>query len=174
MHIYHKTTEELLRALNSRIAEHEAEIRALKSVAINGKHKTLTNRAVSSEVEGVNARIGDYIGINKALFVSYQVKYLDGYTKYESATINAYSYDDEQGNEIGNHGIQRISRVITPVELQAELDKLIAMRKKELVLLKNDAKNAAKLVREFNAIADKVNAFEDKLTWAARAVLKVG
>ncbi len=171
--VYHKTTEQLLSVLDGRIAEHEAELSALKAVAINGNHKTLTNRAVWSEVDGVNTRIGDYLGINKALFVSYSVKYLDGHTKYESSTINAYSYDDEQGKEIGSNGMHRISRTITPVELQAELDKLIAMRKKELELLNNDAKNAAKLVREFNAIADKVNAFEDQLTWATRSVLKV-
>lgn len=167
--MYHKTTEELLKVLDARITEHRAEIAALDQVEINTKHKTLSNRAIS----GYGARLGDYV-VSKALFVSYTIKYTDGHTKYESSTINAYTYEDENGNDLGSIGCLRISRLYTPVEMQEQVNKLIALRQVELKRLEEEANNAAKLVRQYNAIVDKVNAFEDGLTWATRSVLKVG
>ena len=61
---YPTTKDTLEQALAKRINESEAELEALKAVTINTTHKTLTNRAVE------HGRIGDYIGINKALFVN--------------------------------------------------------------------------------------------------------
>jgi len=77
---YPITAEQIREKLQTRITENEAELQALKGVKIDTKHKTLSNRAVSGE----GARIGNYLDINKALFVSYAIKYQDGHTRYAS------------------------------------------------------------------------------------------
>jgi len=147
--------------LATRINEVEAELEALEKVTINTNHKTLTNRTVE------NGRIGDYIGIGKALFVSYK-----SYNRYMSTDITAYTYEDENGQELGTNGIMRISRTMTPLELHTALDKVIEGRKESLKKLKLDLVNADRIVKKYNKLATQMNELTEGLTWATRAVLK--
>lgn len=155
------TTKELQDVLATRINEAEAELEALKAVTINTEHKTLTNKAITG------GRIGDYIGIGKALFVSYK-----SYNRYMSTDLLAYSYENPDGTEIGTNGMIRISRTMTPLELKSSLDKFIASREISLKSLKVDLINAAKIVAKYNRLSAQLNELLDGTTWATRGVLK--
>lgn len=161
------TKEQLEQALAHRINEAEAELQALKAVAINTNHKTLTNRAVWSERDGVSVKIGDYSSIGKALYVYYQAGH-----RYQSTDITAYTYNNPDGTEIGVEGFVRISRTLTPAELQKSLDDIIEGRKKSLKGLKADLVNAEKIVSKHNKIANDLTALENSVTWATRGVMR--
>ena len=164
---YPVSTDTLKEVLATRIEEAEAELRALKAVAINNKHKALNNRSVWSEIDGVNVRVGDYLSIGKALYVSYQVN-----QRYYTTDITAYSYVDEDGKELGVEGYRRISRTITPIELQKVLDSVILNRKDGIKVLKHDLANANTIIKKYNALSDKLENLRDSLSWASRGVLK--
>lgn len=153
------TRQEVEQTLAKRINEAEAELEALKGVTINTNHKTLTNKAVDG------GRIGDYIGIGKALYINY---FAD--RNYKTTDITAYSYTDENGNEIGSEGGLRISRTITPLELRKLLDSVIEERAKSLKALKLDLVNASKIVTKHNKLAEQLEALENSVTWATRSV----
>lgn len=155
------TAKDLQTVLANRINEAEAELEALKAVTINTGHKTLTNKAVTG------GRIGDYIGIGKALFVSYQ-----SYHRYMSTDLVAYTYTNPDGTEIGVNGFIRTSRTLTPTELRERLDDLIASRASDIGYLKADLVNATKIVAKYNKMAEQMETFRDGLTWATRGVLK--
>lgn len=154
------TVSQLQNKLNERINDVSAEIDALKAVKINTSHKTLTNRAIE------NGTIGDYLSIGKALFISYQSDY-----RYQTTTINAYSYEDENGQELGSDGFRRISRTITPLELKASLDQVIGYRENDLAGYKNDLKRAESIVFEHNNIVDRAEKLSNGVTWATRSLL---
>lgn len=160
---YAKTTENLQHVLAKRINEEEAEIKALEGVKINTKHKALTNRTV----EGEGARVGDYIGLGKALYVSYRSN-----NKYMSTDLIAYTYNNPDGTEIGSAGGLRTSRTMTPLELQTSLIKMIEGRKASLIELKKDLANAKRIVAKFNKINEQIESFNNSVTWATRSELK--
>lgn len=162
---YPITTEQIRTNISKRITEGEAELDALKGVQINTKLTTLTNRAIS----GKGARIGDYISIGKALYVSYAINYADGNTRYESATINAYSYANPDGSEIGTEGYMRISRTITPTELADQLKDIIESKASYLGDLRSEYRRADTIARKHNKLVEQINAFNDSITYAGEA-----
>lgn len=155
------TLEALQQNLARRINESEAELEALKRVTINTNHKALTNRSVE------NGRIGDYMGIGKALYISYQFEH-----RYLSFDMIAYSYEDEAGNELGSTGWRRNSRTLTPAELKSALDDVITKRRAALHDLKVDLVNAPKFVKRWNKLAEQHEALVDSVTWATREVIR--
>lgn len=159
------TTEQVRKNLQKRIDEYTAELEALKGVTINTKLATLTNRAIS----GPGARIGDYIGIGKALYVSYSIKYSDGHTRYTSRDITAYSYYDEQGQEIGTSGIQRISRTITPKELQVILQDVTEGLASAIGDLQSEYRRANTIAKQHNALVGKIEQFNKSVSYASKA-----
>jgi hypothetical protein len=164
---YHNTitADQIRQNLSARIAEDEAQLEALKRVKIDTKHKTLTNRAIS----GDGARIGDYIGINKALFVSYAVKYADGHTKDETRDITAYSYHDEDGKEIGSKDFLRISRTITPAELAVIVQDVMDGLASTIGDLKSEYRRAESIATKHNALVAKLQQFNDSVSYASQA-----
>lgn len=164
---YHATiTADKIRTnLQERIAEYKAELQALKGVKIDTKHKTLTNRAIS----GDGARIGDYIGIGKALYISYKVTRADGGTKYMSRDITAYSYEGLDGKEIGVDGFTRISRTITPAELQAILTSIIEALERNLKELQSEYKRAESIANKHNKLVEQLKAFNNSVSYASEA-----
>jgi len=98
---YHATitAEQIRKNLQQHIAEDTAELIALKNVKIDTKHNKLTNRAV----EG--ATVFNYLDIDKAIRVPYQIKFADGHIRYASREIIAYTYNNPDGSEIGTEGI---------------------------------------------------------------------
>lgn len=164
---YHATitADQIRKNLSNRITENEAELKALKNVKIDTKQKTLTNRAVS----GDGARIGNYMDINKALYVSYSIKYNDGHTRYASRDITAYSYTDEHGQEIGADGILRISRTITPAELDVILQDVKDGLASTIGNLKSEYRRAESIAKKHNALVEKIKQFNDGLTYASEA-----
>lgn len=164
---YHATitADQIRKNLDTRITENEAELQALKGVKIDTKQKTLTNRAVTGE----GARIGDYLGINKALYVSYTIKYQDGHTRYASRDITAYSYTDENGQEIGTNGILRISRTITPAELAVILQDVKDGLASTIGDLKSEYRRAESIAKKHNALVEKLNKFNDGVSYASEA-----
>ena len=156
-----KTVKELQTVLAGRINETEAELEALKAVQINTSHKTLTSRAVTG------GRIGDYLGIDKALYVSYQAGH-----RYMSFDMIAYSYAHPDGSEIGVNGGLRISRTVSPAELRDNLDKVIAGREASLLQLKTDLVNADKIIAKYNRLAEQMSQLLDSTSYATRGVLK--
>lgn len=165
---YPITKEQIRDNLKARITENEAELKALKGVKIDTKHKTLTNRAISGE----GAQIDNYLSINKALFVSYAVKYADGHTRYMSRDITAYSYYDQAGKEIGSNGIIRISRTITPAELAVIVQDIKDGLASTIGDLKSEYRRADSIAKKHNALVEKINAFNDGLSYASEAKIK--
>lgn len=155
------TTKELQNTLATRINEAEAELAALKAVTINVEHKTLTKKAVT------NGRIGDYLSLGKALYVDYQVNH-----RYLHMDINAYTYENPDGTQIGTDGFLRISRTMTPLELKESLDKAIASREVSLAALKLDLVNAKRITAKYNRLSEQMDELRNGLSWAARGVLK--
>lgn len=164
---YHNkvTAEQIREKLQARIDETSAELKALQNVKIDTKQKALTNRAISGE----GARIGDYISIGKALYVSYATKYKNGHTRYMSAEITAYSYQDENGQEIGANGISRISRTITPAELETILQGVKDSRAETIKNLKSEYKRADAIAKKHNALVDKIDEFNKGISYASEA-----
>jgi len=163
---YHPTitAEQIREKLGMRIAEHEAELKALKGVKIDTKHKTLTNRAISGE----GARIGDYIGINKALYVSYVVEH--GHScKYMNRDITAYSYYDENGQELGTKDYTRISRTITPAELATVVRDVMDGLASTIGQLKSEYKRADAIAKKHNKLVEQLKAFNDGVSYASEA-----
>jgi len=169
MAYHHKITKEVIREkLGLRIAEAEAELEALKGVKINTDHKVLTNRAIS----GKGARIGDYIGIGKALYVSYTVdhsKYGGSPMKYMSRDITAYSYYDENGAELGSKECLRISRTITPAELAVIVQDVKDGLASAIGDLKSEYRRADSIARKQNALVDKIDEFNKSVSYASDA-----
>jgi hypothetical protein len=164
---YEITAERIRTSLQKRLDEETAELEALKNVSINTDHKTLTNRAIT----GDGARIGDYLGINKALFVSYIVAYSDGSKRYASRDITAYSYYDEAGKEIGANGCIRISRTITPAELADILRDVIESKAEFIGTLQSEFKRAETIAKKHNALVKQINEFNDSVSYASEAQL---
>lgn len=164
---YHSTItkEQIREKLAARIAENEAELKALKGIKIDASHKVLTNRAVSGE----NARIGDYIGLGKALFVFYSVEYKDGHSRHFTRDITAYSYEDENGQEIGSSGGLRISRTITPAELAVIIQDIKDGLASNITNLKSEYRRADTIAKKHNALVEKIEAFNDGLSYASEA-----
>ena len=169
MSYHHKVTKEAIREkLGMRIAEIEAELKALKGVKINTDHKVLTNRAIS----GKGARIGDYIGIGKALYVSYTVdqsKYGGSPIKYMSRDITAYSYYDENGKELGSEDCLRISRTITPKELAVIVEDIKDGLASTIGNLKSEYSRAESIARKQNALVDKIDEFNKIVSYESEA-----
>jgi hypothetical protein len=161
------TPEQIRNNLQKRITETKAELQALKGVHIDTKHKTLTNRAITGE----GARIDDYIGIGKALYVSYVIKYKDGSMRYASRDITAYSYQKEDGSEIGAKDGLRISRTITPAELQVILQDVKDGLASLVGELESEYRRAASIAKKHNALVDKINEFNKDLSYASEAQL---
>lgn len=166
---YHNkiTAEQIRENLQKRIDEVTAELRAVRGITIDTKQKTLTNRAIS----GDGAKIDNYLGINKALFVSYLIKYKDGATRYETTTITAYSYTDLDGNEIGTNGIMRISRTITPTELLVIVRDIVESRANTIGELQSEYRRAGAIAKKQNALIDKIDEFNKNLSYASEAQL---
>lgn len=166
---YHNkiTLEELENNLKNRILENQAEVKALRGVSINTSHKTLNNRSVTGE----GVRIGDYIGINKALFVSYAVEWPDNRRKYETTTITAYSYEDENGVSLRSvpGSYTRTSRTITPEELRKVVNGVIEARIETIKELKKELKRSRTIVKQQNSLVDKLKAFNDSVSYASQA-----
>lgn len=170
---YPVTKEQLEQALTHRINQAQAELRALKAVTINTKHKALTNRTITTDgIDGVSARIGDYSSLGKALYVYYQFRKDGVYLSNEMTDITAYTYQNPDGTEIGSEGGLRTSRTMTPIELKTVLDGVIAGREVGLNNLKADLVNAKAIVSTYNTLAKQMNELLDSTTWATRAVLK--
>lgn len=162
----HKITgDDIRKNLAERIAEHTAELDALKAIKINTAHKTLTNRCIDG------AKIIDYSSINKGYRYNYIVKYADGHTKYEYSEHGAYSYHDKDGNELGANGFLRISRTLEPQELAEQVADLIAQRTNELNNYKKEYKNADAIAKKHNALADKINAYNKTVCYATGAYI---
>lgn len=166
---YHKTitADEVRSNLQRSIDKSTAKLNALKGVTINTTHKVLTNRAIS----GDGARIDDYLGINKALFISYAVKYSDGHTGYMSDDIIAYSYYDENGRELGSNSGLRISRVITPNELNHNVQKVVVSLESYIKELKFEYKRADTIVKKRNDLLAKIEDFNNSINSATEAKL---
>jgi hypothetical protein len=160
--------EEIRKNLKIEITEKESELQALKGVKINTKHKTLTNAAIS----GKGARIGDYLSIGKALYVSYVVDHSasgGSGRKYMTRDITAYSYFDEKGHEIGSNGMVRISRTLTPTELFEVLRDVKDSIEMALRGLKSEYRRADSIARKHNTLIQKINEFNDSLSYAGQA-----
>lgn len=160
------TVSEARNNLIQRFTELQAEAEALEAVKINVKHKTLTNRAVTG------GRIGDYLGINKALYVSYAVTYPDMRVKYQSFELPAYSYHDENGQEIGTNGVVRISRTLTPSELQELVADVVKKKREYIAELEAEFKQVKELVQERQEILEKIEAFNNKVSYASEMKFK--
>lgn len=155
MTYYPITKESLEQTLSARINKAESELTALKAVTINTKHKSLTNRTIE------NGRIGDYIGIGKALYVDYWADH-----RYLTTDITAYVYTGEVD------GYLRVSRTMTPTELRETLDDMITGREASLLELKADLTNAKQIITKYNTLAKQLDDLLDSVTWATRSVLK--
>jgi len=151
----------LKNALTQRIAESEAELEALKKVTINTGHKKLTNKTVE------NARIADYMGINKALYIDYRYNH-----RYVSTPYVAYTYNNPDGTEIGVDGMRRKSRTMTPLELRGMLDGVIESREQSLVAMRYDLENAGTFVTEYNKLITDLNNLTEGVTWATREAIR--
>lgn len=164
---YHSeiSADQIRKNLEKRIIENTAELEALKGVKIDTKHKTLTNKAISGE----GARIGDYIGIGKALYVSYAVKYKDGHTKYDKRDITAYTYNNEDGTEIGTIGIMRQSRTMTPSELNDVLIDIKDGLASTIGCLQSEYRRAESIAKKHNALVAKITEFNAGLSYASEA-----
>ena len=137
--------------------ETRAYIEALEGVKINTAHKTLTNKAV----EG--GEISDYIGIGKALYVSFSYTRPGGGTAYERRDISAYDYNDENGEALGSEGGLRISRTITPAELAGRVADTIQRARDYLARLEADLHNIVQTHARYNALAIEMNALLDSV-----------
>lgn len=155
------TLSTLQQGLTARINQAEAELAAIKNVKINTAHKKLTNATIE------NARLADYLNIGKALCISYSI---DG--QYKMLDITAYTYEDENGQEIGSNGCIRISRTVTPTEAQTIINGVILGREKTLESYKLDLVNASKIVTKYNKIAESLADLENSISWATRSLLK--
>jgi hypothetical protein len=151
--------------LQNRIDELQAELAALNGVNVNIKHKKLTNKAIS----GNGARIANYGGIDKALYLSYSVKYKNGHSKYEHTSYIVYSYNDEKGDELGSDSCLRISRTITPVELVELLSDIITARLESLTGLELEYKKADSIAKKHNKIVKLINEYNEDLSYASKA-----
>jgi hypothetical protein len=160
------TANEVRTNLLNRYQETEAEAVALEAVKINTKHKTLTNRAI----EG--GRIGDYLSFAKALYVSYTVTYQDGSKSYKSLDINAYSYHDENGKELGAEGCIRISRTVTPGELAKTVTELAKSKRETLQDITLELENVPALVKQRNELANTIHEFNEGVSYASGLKLR--
>lgn len=158
------TADEINTNLRERIEETRAELKALKGVKINTNHKTLTNKSITGE----GARIGDYLSIGKALYVSYVVETGER-RKYMSRDITAYTYNNPDGTEIGSNGIMRISRTMTPSELDAQLQSIIATLANELTALEQEKIRAGEIAKKHNELVAQLKEFNDSVSYASKA-----
>lgn len=163
----HMSKAQIEKNISKTIAEVTASMNAFKAVKINTKHKKLTNKAIE------NGTIRDYLSINKCLVVSYSVDYADGSKRYMSDELPAYSYHDENGQEIGTNGFVRISRTITPTELAKLVNDLIQSKKEYIELLQNEYTQAEELANERQAIEKQIEEFNKKVSHASDARLVV-
>lgn len=161
--LYKISSDDIRKNLDERIREHTSELDALKAIKINTAHKTLTNKCIDG------AKIINYLSINKGYAYNYTVKYADGHTKYEYREHGAYTYNDKDGNELGANGILRISRALEPQELAQQVADLIAQRTSELNDYKKEYKNADAIAKKHNALADKINAYNNTVSYATGA-----
>lgn len=164
--IYPAQLEAVKSKIEARIRETRALITALEVVKINTAHKTLTNKAV----EGGD--IGDYLGIGKALYVSYSYTRLGGGTSYERHNITAYDYNNPDGTPIGTHGIQRISRTVTPAELAERVADAIEQRRDYLGGLEADLYNIEQTHAQYVALATEMNALMDSVEGVTAGALR--
>lgn len=148
------TVSELEQRLTKEIDLQETELQAICAVNINTTHTKLTNRAIDG------ARLGDYIGIGKALYICSGVDVL------------AYTYKNSDGSEIGTIGMQRISRTMTPQELHDAIDRDIKNREESLKTLKKDLNNVRSIVRENNALAEKFLNLVGSVSWVTRGLMR--
>ena len=155
------TKEHLEQKLAARINETEAELEALKAVTINTKHRTLTNRAVTG------GRISDYLGIGKALYISFYSGH-----RFQTIDITAYTYYNPDGTEIGVDGIMRKSRTMTPAELADQVADLIKHREHDLRAYKHDLVNAGEIAEQWEALEQRRRDLLGGVTWATREALR--
>lgn len=164
--IYPGQLETVKSKIEARIHETRALITALEGVKINTAHKTLTNRAV----EG--GEIGDYIGIGKALYVSFSYTRRNGSTAYDRHNISAYSYDNPDGTAIGTEGMQRISRTITPAELAGQVADAVQQRRDYLAKLEMDLAHIVQTHARYTALAIEMNALLDSVEGVTAGALQ--
>lgn len=168
MAYYEITANKVRENIKARIAENQAELDALKGVTIDTKQKTLSNRAIS----GKGTIIGDYIGLGKALYINYTIdKPKDGgsYTSYTKRDITAYSYYNPDGSEIGTNGCMRISRTITPAELNDILTDVKDGLASTIGNLQSEYRRATSIAKKHNALVAKINEYNDGLSYASDA-----
>ena len=164
--IYPAQLETVKSKIEERMNETRALITALEGVKINTAHKALTNKAV----EG--GEIGDYLGIGKALFVSFSYTRHNGGTAYERHHITAYSYDTPDGAAIGTEGIQRINRTITPAELAESVADAIQYRREYLEKLEADMAGIEQTHARYTALAIEMNALMDSVEGVTAGALQ--
>lgn len=157
------TPEQIRTNLNERLAEERAELKALKSVKINTKHNTLTNRAI----EG--GTVFNYMDINKAVRVAYTIERPDGGKRYTSREITAYTYENPDGSEIGTNGIMRISRTQTPAEFAEVLRGIIESKAEYIGTLEIELQRADAIATEHNALVEQINKFNNGVSYASKA-----
>ncbi len=162
---YHATitADQVRDNLQKRITQETAEYIALKSVKLNTKHKTLTNKAI----EG--ATVFNYLDIDKAIRIPYTIKHPDGHIQYASREITAYTYNNPDGSEIGTEGCIRISRTYTPAELAEVLRDVIESKAEFLGNLQSEHKRAESIAKKHNALVEKLKEFNDSISNASEA-----
>lgn len=166
MAYHHKIRAAEIRAnLKRRIDQDAAELKALQAVKINTKHKTLTNRAI----EGPGARVGDYIGTEKALYIYYTVKYEGGGVESRSSNVTAYTYEDEAGEPLGVDGIIKRSRTLTPRELGEKVGRIIKGKREAIREFKKEYSRADATAKKQNALIDRIDAYNARTSYATKA-----
>ena len=164
--IYPAQLETVKSKIEARMNETRALITALEGVKINTAHKTLTNKAV----EG--GEVGDYLGIGKALYVSYSYARHNGGTAYERHEIPAYAYNNPDGTPIGTEGIQRISRTITPAELARLVSDVVKQRREYLEKLESDMAGIEQTHARYTALAVEINELMDSVEGVTAGALQ--
>lgn len=163
---YHIKAEAIRKNLQQRIDNDTAELNALKGVKIDTSHKVLTNRAISGDGATLrNASYSMHDKDDKELSVSYVVKWGESGRKYESRIIVARTFTGT------STGILKDIRLMTPQELADTLQDIIEHLASNIGEFKSEYKRAESIAKKHNALVDKINAFNDGLSYASKAQL---
>lgn len=158
---YYKTLEQVQADFNERKADAVAKLAAWEKVTINASHKALTARAI----EG--ARIGDYLSIGKALYITYSVGH-----RYYTDNMAVYSYTAEDGGSLGSDGILKNSRTLTPREASELVSEHVEKLRQYVADLETDTAQLEGVYKEYAAIRQAAVDIENKLkTGAAQGAL---
>lgn len=158
---YYKKYDAVKREFESRQADAVARLEAWEKVTINPKHKVLTNRAVDG------AQVRDYLNINKALYVHYRIGH-----QYKADELTIFSYNDENGKELGTAGFVSISRTLTPREAAARLADSVEQQRQYVADLREDAENLEAAHKAYEAAQREAERIQRTLkTGAAQGAL---